>query len=909
MSRTRTSTRSPSEHEYERTDKKTSLFGEARMVQDSSSSLGRMFVGLVLAAALSACTVFNPYYVSDEDTPETEISKRSLAEATTFAVKTRRRYRDAIGDQAMLNSGLAVPLTGVAAAAAFLGITGGSTDAIAGLGVGGAGLFAAGSFLQSRPRQRVFAAGIKAIDCTLTVFAPLGAADTKKVGSLSQLLGELDEPLRRLRTLYQWFQKNRPNALGFKEIQQARITLEAGDRAAERGHKVLGDLNQAGARLYAAVMSIDGQIIEALIETERDFSELATSLGSSIPVNAGLITGVTFEPPAETPTGSLRGFGDEDKAGQDEARKLQTARLDVEKLVPRINKLVVEIVAGVGDGPTDQQLTSCSVDIQKTGFDFRTLPQTNLIIDTSLEKPRGEIFVSGGTPKYSASWVGQAPDPSIAKLEDPDHNLPSPKSARVIITASKSKSGDFSLSISDSNRISRMITVSLRPGGIPKREVSFIEESKKERQIRRVQSLLIQVGCLARKINKKSQETGKWNDESEKATQDFLKRAFKGKEAQRDKLFSKDPDFKDKENHRRKLQNELEKTPGNFDCKSEVSGSTDGASGDKPPTVGSAAGENSFTFAVLGDMPYNDKEEKTINSTVKAKLASAKPQFVIHLGDFKTQGVPCTDELIARRRKEIYGLLPGRVFYTPGDNEWTDCDTVLQNRQPELGRLDHLRKVFYPAKKPPQTWAYKPQKRYPENARWKVDNLVFATIHLVATYNGRAKINPLDAKGNTLLAGAAKNYKKDAIERANARDAANAQWLKQAFTHARENDARAVVVATHADVIRYKHLPPCSSDRGQEKCDVFADTRAKLIQLAAEFDKPVLLIHGDTPPYCLDTTFGGDQATKLWRLNALGDGTETDASLVTVGGPAARQAFAVKRLVKGNVLGETAGCG
>ena len=150
-------------------------------------------------------------------------------------------------------------------------------------------------------------------------------------------------------------------------------------------------------------------------------------------------------------------------------------------------------------------------------------------------------------------------------------------------------------------------------------------------------------------------------------------------------------------------------------------------------------------------------------------------------------------------------------------------------------------------------------------------------------------------------------YLKTAYDRVDARDAANARWLEATFDRARRIGVRAVIVATQADVTRVKSDTPCSAQR-RTKCDAFADVRAKLTELAAAFAASVLLIHGDTNPYCLDKKFGGDQAPKLWRLNALGDFTEADATLVTVGGPGAWQAFTVNRLSTGGFLGRDADC-
>ena len=64
------------------------------------------------------------------------------------------------------------------------------------------------------------------------------------------------------------------------------------------------------------------------------------------------------------------------------------------------------------------------------------------------------------------------------------------------------------------------------------------------------------------------------------------------------------------------------------------------------------------------------------------------------------------------------------------------------------------------------------------------------------------------------------------------------------------------------------------------------------------FGKPVLLVHGDTNPYCLDRDFGGEATGNLWRLNAIGDFYKpTDATLVTVDPDDPEAPFSAKGLV------------
>tara|TARA_R110000772_G_scaffold203916_6_gene314040 strand:+ start:3121 stop:4134 length:1014 start_codon:yes stop_codon:yes gene_type:complete len=276
-----------------------------------------------------------------------------------------------------------------------------------------------------------------------------------------------------------------------------------------------------------------------------------------------------------------------------------------------------------------------------------------------------------------------------------------------------------------------------------------------------------------------------------------------------------------------------------------------------------------FSFLAISDMPYSSKEDYILKQRTKPAIKSSTLPFVIFMGDFKNSVLPCTAALLTERRNQIMALHPGRVFYTPGDNDWTDCDrTEIIQRFSELDRLDFLRHLFYdaPMSLPPE-WLYARQALFPENMRWVYKNTLFATVHLVSTNNGREEILLSDVDLTLTLT--------------DARDRANYVWLSQAFIEAEKIGVNAVVIATQADVTHSKYKPRCTEERRQE-CDAFAGFSLHLRFLSAKFKKPVLLMHGDTYPYCLDRGFGGAAAPNLWRFNSTGDYGLIDAALVSV---------------------------
>lgn len=276
-----------------------------------------------------------------------------------------------------------------------------------------------------------------------------------------------------------------------------------------------------------------------------------------------------------------------------------------------------------------------------------------------------------------------------------------------------------------------------------------------------------------------------------------------------------------------------------------------------------------FSFIVISDVPYSKAESQILDSAIAPAIRKNRAPFVIHMGDFKNSTIPCSDALMTERRDQILSLHPGRVFYTPGDNDWTDCDrNPISIRFSELDRLDLLRRLFYtdPHILSP-IWAYARQSLYPENMRWFYKGVVFSTVHLVSTNNGRTEI---------LL-----DDEKLALDRVDARDRANEVWLEDSFNSAERIDAKAIVIATQADVTKFRYPKTCTHER-RVRCDAFASFKKKLKQLAETFKKPVLLVHGDTNPYCLDKEFGKPVAPNLWRFNSTGDYSFVDAVNITV---------------------------
>jgi hypothetical protein len=98
-------------------------------------------------------------------------------------------------------------------------------------------------------------------------------------------------------------------------------------------------------------------------------------------------------------------------------------------------------------------------------------------------------------------------------------------------------------------------------------------------------------------------------------------------------------------------------------------------------------------IVVLGDAPYGEPAEvyppfETLIETIDA----AGPDLVIHVGDTKSGGTPCSDGILADQLAFLGGFV-APMIYTPGDNEWTDCHRQAAGGFDPVERLARIRET------------------------------------------------------------------------------------------------------------------------------------------------------------------------------------------------------------------------
>jgi len=236
-----------------------------------------------------------------------------------------------------------------------------------------------------------------------------------------------------------------------------------------------------------------------------------------------------------------------------------------------------------------------------------------------------------------------------------------------------------------------------------------------------------------------------------------------------------------------------------------------------PAAFHEARAQTNWRFVALGDMPYATRDIPAYEDLIQA-INGTGARFSVHVGDTKNGSDPC-GEAWNKRVMGWFQMFDNPLIYTPGDNEWTDChraDPKLDTRE-ELGRL---RQFFFAT---PMSLGQKPMPlmrqsaAYPENAAWVMENIRFATLHVIGSFNNKGR-DP---------------------EEYEARNAANIAWLEKTFADATVANNRAVALFLQADMWYV-------IDRKRGSNEGMGPTQAALERLTRQFQKPVLVVYGDS---------------------------------------------------------------
>jgi hypothetical protein len=260
-----------------------------------------------------------------------------------------------------------------------------------------------------------------------------------------------------------------------------------------------------------------------------------------------------------------------------------------------------------------------------------------------------------------------------------------------------------------------------------------------------------------------------------------------------------------------------------------------------------------YAIGLWGDLPYSTLQATVGVPNLIADMNSQHLTFTAHNGDLKAGGGECTDAVYAQSLSYFNSLRAPAVF-TPGDNDWTDCDRIAGYSS--LAQLDKERALFFSnsftlgkrrlrqkVQTEPLCLGVNGLVPCVENRRWTVDGVTYATLNVSGSCNNLCDVAP------------------DAAEY-EARNEANIAWLKETFAEARARRSAAVMLISQAnpgfdqsDPARSPSRDPRTLAQTDGAPDGFQEFLLALRAEVVAFVKPVAYVHGDSHYFRLDKPF------------------------------------------------------
>jgi hypothetical protein len=304
-----------------------------------------------------------------------------------------------------------------------------------------------------------------------------------------------------------------------------------------------------------------------------------------------------------------------------------------------------------------------------------------------------------------------------------------------------------------------------------------------------------------------------------------------------------------------------------------------------------AAGQQAFSFGVIGDIPYGAAEIAKFPAHIQDLNADSALKFVTHVGDIKNGSSVCSDEYFKYIRAE-FDTFERPLIYTPGDNEWVDCHRTNNGAYNPLERLAKLREIFFnePGKTLGANMPVKTQEKLglPEDVRFTQNRVAFSVVSVQGSNNS---LQPWTGLGNTAAT-------PEQLAEVEHRTQAVVSQLHETFSDAAARNDRAVVLMTQADMFDPAQLEAAQANRAT--VSGFREIVRTIVEETNRFDGPVYLINGDSHVYADNqplaagspwlAVYGQAPADDLQRITMDGANNATDYLRFTVAGNGAKGA-------------------
>ena len=283
---------------------------------------------------------------------------------------------------------------------------------------------------------------------------------------------------------------------------------------------------------------------------------------------------------------------------------------------------------------------------------------------------------------------------------------------------------------------------------------------------------------------------------------------------------------------------------------------------------------DTYAIGLWGDLPYSTGNSDTTllqkTTGVPNLIADMNAQrlaFSVHDGDLKDGSSRCSDDKYFDFKASLNTLAAPAIF-TPGDNDWTDCDRASAGGYDAGERLDFERSVLFstPFSLGRHRMRLEAQDSpYVENRRWTFDGVTYVTLNVQGSCNNLCG----DGASPTEFA---------------ARNSADLEWLHAAFDAARHRHSAALMIIWQADpgwddsdVTRAPLRDPKTLAETDGAPDGYHDLLVALRDETISYRRPVALVHGDSHYFRIDKPLQDAQGRRVenfTRVETFGDHQE-----------------------------------
>ena len=292
-------------------------------------------------------------------------------------------------------------------------------------------------------------------------------------------------------------------------------------------------------------------------------------------------------------------------------------------------------------------------------------------------------------------------------------------------------------------------------------------------------------------------------------------------------------------------------------------------------------GREPYAIGLWGDLPYSDLQAATGVPNLIADMNRQDLAFTVHDGDLKAgNGTPgsvtptiCSDALYVQGLG-YFNALKAPAIFTPGDNDWTDCDRPSNGGFSSLERLDHERQLFFSTpfslgkhrirlevQSTPLCKTVNEFGPCVENRRWTKGGVTYATLNIQGSCNNLCDTAP-DPDEYFWRNHADIVWMEDTFASAIARGSAAIMFISQADPGWDQSDTRAPL----------RNPKTLAETDGMP--DGFQEFLLALRDQVIGFRKPVAWVHGDSHYFRVDKPFQdslGRRLENFTRVETFGD--------------------------------------